>query len=367
MSRPPAPCALRVVDADGLFNTRWDEYPLLVDVRDASSGSGSGGGAAVGHALPLALEAGVPRTTVTQRLREAVEAATRSWAPNDRCASVTLLVPVTADEARRAIEAAASAATATQTTATEPSSGPPPLLGTILAVLCDPTTSGLPFRVARVVPAEAVAGFVTAYPFLVRLPKPVRLPCLPHRVPLPGAPPGGASAGLFLSHSDAARDGATFSQLRVSRVLNCSMELRNFYEAPASRSVDFPRDLEYLRLPLKDANGQRLDDALAAAVPFIGAALRDGRRVLVHCAQGLSRSVSVVLAYLILAHGLSLEEATARLDDYVVHGSLPRPNAGFMAQLQALSERRCDGTPAGGSAPGSGAGAPSAVAHAPEP
>jgi hypothetical protein len=359
MSRQRHACALLLVDADGLFNTRWEEYPLLVDVRVSDGG---GGAPAPAHALPLVVDSHTPCETVAQRLREAADAATRTWAPNDRCASITLLVPVTADEARSAVEAAAAAAAVAATKPiypTLPSSSTDGvrLLHNILAVLCDPT-SRLPFRTARVAPAEAVAGFAAAYPFLLHLPKPVRLPCLPHRVPLPGAPPG-ATGGLFLSHSDAARDSATFTQLRVSVVVNCTTEVRNFHEAPGARSVDFPRDLAYLRLSLMDTTHQRLDDALAAGVPLIASSLAAGRRVLVHCSQGLSRSVSVVLAYLICAHGLSLEEATARLDGYCIHGSAPRPNAGFMAQLQALSERRS--LPTGASEPGGGSGTAAAA------
>jgi hypothetical protein len=55
------------------------------------------------------------------------------------------------------------------------------------------------------------------------------------------------------------------------------------------------------------------------------------RRVQVHCLGGLSRSVSVVCAYLIAAKGLTAAEAIAFTKD---RRRIAHPNAGFRAQLR---------------------------------
>ncbi|KAJ7895380.1 protein-tyrosine phosphatase-like protein, partial [Mycena leptocephala] len=55
-----------------------------------------------------------------------------------------------------------------------------------------------------------------------------------------------------------------------------------------------------------------------------------GTKVLVHCLGGLSRSVSVVCAYLIAAKGLTAAEAIAFTKD---RRRIAHPNAGFRAQL----------------------------------
>ncbi|RPD78386.1 phosphatases II [Lentinus tigrinus ALCF2SS1-7] len=66
-------------------------------------------------------------------------------------------------------------------------------------------------------------------------------------------------------------------------------------------------------------------------VPWIRDALAQDGRVLVHCVWGMSRSASVVLASLIAAPSLSLDEA---LRIVRARRQIVRPNSGFMTQLK---------------------------------
>ena len=56
-------------------------------------------------------------------------------------------------------------------------------------------------------------------------------------------------------------------------------------------------------------------------------------RVLVHCRAGVSRSATLVIAYLMKRHGMSLDDALAH-----VRAKRPRiaPNEGFIQQLRAF-------------------------------
>ena len=60
-----------------------------------------------------------------------------------------------------------------------------------------------------------------------------------------------------------------------------------------------------------------------------------GGRVLVHCYQGRSRSVSVVIAYLIKAQGYQYESALALVRSV---RAAAQPNHGFEQQLRALEQ-----------------------------
>jgi protein-tyrosine phosphatase len=61
---------------------------------------------------------------------------------------------------------------------------------------------------------------------------------------------------------------------------------------------------------------------------------KENGHVLVHCAAGMSRSPTVVIAYLMKVHRKSLREAFA----YVRSKRFVSPNYGFMKQLSAYAK-----------------------------
>lgn len=81
---------------------------------------------------------------------------------------------------------------------------------------------------------------------------------------------------------------------------------------------------------------------LAAHLPSTTAFIRDAlnsgpeARVLVHCGEGISRSVSVVAAYLMAQYGWGRDEAV----NYIkTKRRVANPNFGFMSQLQEYAEK----------------------------
>ncbi|KAG6544459.1 hypothetical protein Mapa_014097 [Marchantia paleacea] len=93
---------------------------------------------------------------------------------------------------------------------------------------------------------------------------------------------------------------------------------------------------EFVRMtvPLKDMESENLLDHLEACMDFIENGRKNGA-VLVHCLAGISRSASVILAYLMRTERLSVEDALSSL-----RGSSDSacPNEGFMEQLQMFEE-----------------------------
>jgi hypothetical protein len=105
--------------------------------------------------------------------------------------------------------------------------------------------------------------------------------------------------------------------------------------------ADSPQDarhpgVAYYVLPAVDTPSYDIRPALVAAVPFIREGVARGENVLVHCHMGISRSATVVLLYLMLEHGVSLDAALRHLKKV---RPVVNPNPGFMEHLRATDAR----------------------------
>ncbi|KAJ9454393.1 MAP kinase phosphatase with leucine-rich repeats protein 3 [Diplonema papillatum] len=92
----------------------------------------------------------------------------------------------------------------------------------------------------------------------------------------------------------------------------------------------YPRDIEFHNYPFCDNGTDCIPFAEIAKT--IDKCLTRDLRVLVHCKQGISRSVSTIIAYLIIFRGLTFDEALAKT-------KTARPSAApkFSAQLRDLA------------------------------
>jgi len=129
---------------------------------------------------------------------------------------------------------------------------------------------------------------------------------------LPGA--------LYLG-SKASANATALAELRITDVL--SLLDRGF--ALSAEGVT-----SHKLCRLADSESENLTPVMLEALPFVRDALAAGRRVLVHCDRGASRSASVVLAHLMHTLGCGLDDALA-----FVRQQRPcvGPNEGFMRQL----------------------------------
>ncbi|KAI8925328.1 protein-tyrosine phosphatase-like protein, partial [Entophlyctis helioformis] len=89
--------------------------------------------------------------------------------------------------------------------------------------------------------------------------------------------------------------------------------------------------LVYWSAPIADRPSQNIAQYFEPVAAFLDSALAvPGARVLVHCHAGVSRSVTLVIAYLVLATGMSLDEAYAHVRK---RRPVAKPNVGFARQL----------------------------------
>jgi len=146
---------------------------------------------------------------------------------------------------------------------------------------------------------------------------------------------------VYLGTKYGAADLELLQALRITAVMNLSAgESRipcYFQDRPN-------RDIDYLHVELTDEQFSDLGPAAPAGLKAINQWGKEGKRVLVHCRAGLSRSACVVLVWLMVSHGKSLKEATDLLVER--RGRRPKCNVSFWCYLAAL-ERELQGWPPG--------------------
>ena len=113
----------------------------------------------------------------------------------------------------------------------------------------------------------------------------------------------------------------------ISYILNVAIECQNY----------FPGEFEYLKLPFEDTMAFNIEDQLEKAIEFIELAKINKSKILVHCIQGISRSTSVVIAYLIAKENMTLKEAYEHVRS---RRDIARPNKNFIFQLINFEKKK---------------------------
>jgi predicted protein tyrosine phosphatase len=86
-----------------------------------------------------------------------------------------------------------------------------------------------------------------------------------------------------------------------------------------------------LNIPVRDVEWEQLDKYFDTAVDFIKECESEGGKVFVHCMCGVSRSSTLVAAYLIREKGMTAKDAIEHLHAY---RNKVDPNKGFRLQLE---------------------------------
>ncbi|KAJ9700230.1 hypothetical protein PVL29_005855 [Vitis rotundifolia] len=137
--------------------------------------------------------------------------------------------------------------------------------------------------------------------------------------------------GLFLGSVGAASNKSELKSLNITHILTVANMLE-----PAH-----PNDFTYKIIEVTDKADTNIAQHFDECFNFIDEAKRLGGGVLVHCFLGRSRSVTIVIAYMMKKHGMSLSQA---LEHVKSRRQLAAPNYGFTLQLQnfekSLREQR---------------------------
>ena len=131
---------------------------------------------------------------------------------------------------------------------------------------------------------------------------------------------------LFFGSEVNAMDSETLKRFGISHILNSAGTYSGEFLTTDS-------DFTYKSITTEDVPEAQLP--IEEAVAFIEESLQSGKKVLVHCIEGKSRSGSLIIAYLIKKYGWSFEEALR----YVNQRRVAIPNEGFKQQLIAYATK----------------------------
>ena len=127
---------------------------------------------------------------------------------------------------------------------------------------------------------------------------------------------------IYLGNEDTARDKNILKELNISNILICAEGCEPF----------FSNEFKYKILYLDDDIEEDLLSWLKEGFDFIDSS-KDN--VYIHCVMGISRSASVVIAYMMYKNKMKYDDAY----DYVFNKrKVISPNSGFINQLKKLEK-----------------------------
>uniref|UniRef100_A0A8C3KNI9 Dual specificity protein phosphatase 15 n=1 Tax=Calidris pygmaea TaxID=425635 RepID=A0A8C3KNI9_9CHAR len=148
-----------------------------------------------------------------------------------------------------------------------------------------------------------------------------RTPCPPKPHPLPAMGNGMSQIlpGLYLGNFIDAKDLEQLSRNKITHIVS-------IHESPQP----LLQDITYLRIPLPDTPEANIKRHFKECISFIHQCRLHGGNCLVHCLAGISRSTTVVVAYVMVVTELSYQEV---LDAVRTIRPVANPNPGFRQQL----------------------------------
>ena len=145
--------------------------------------------------------------------------------------------------------------------------------------------------------------------------------------------------GIFIGNAHsvvgnpATREPDFLEELNIKVVISALTEEE--YEDYMIAREDFP-GIDWHRFVIDDDLSENISKYFYEVFVIIHNALSENKNIIVHCAAGMSRSPTLVIAYLMIANNWRYEEAY----NYVKRKRpLTEPNIGFVRQLKELEAK----------------------------
>ncbi|XP_061600930.1 dual specificity protein phosphatase family protein [Cololabis saira] len=137
---------------------------------------------------------------------------------------------------------------------------------------------------------------------------------------------------LYIGNVAAAQNRKTLHKLGITHVLNAA----HSKQGSLGDQSFYGNTCVYAGIPGEDSDHFDLSQYFKFAADFIHKGLKSKKgKVLVHCIMGMSRSATLVLAYLMLKQRLPLRDALR----HVIQKRAIYPNRNFMSLLLKLDEQ----------------------------
>ena len=136
---------------------------------------------------------------------------------------------------------------------------------------------------------------------------------------------------LYLGSDIVAKDYDLLKENGITHVVNCA--------ADYSADYHIEKGIKYLPLNLKDHVRENIESTFYWVIDFMTQAKKEGGRVYIHCVQGISRSTTMCLCYMMFTQKISLDDGLKFIRE---RRSIANPNMTFMAQLIWFHKRLYD-------------------------
>lgn len=137
---------------------------------------------------------------------------------------------------------------------------------------------------------------------------------------------------LYLGNLTAATDVKWLKDIKITHILTVD-------SCPLPRKIQLLPNITTKYIQITDMPREDFLIFFGDAYQFIDDGIKLGGRVLVHCYYGVSRSATLVIAYLMKKHGMCLDAAFEFVKS---KRRFVGPNAGFLEQLKLYEDMGCD-------------------------
>ena len=132
---------------------------------------------------------------------------------------------------------------------------------------------------------------------------------------------------LYLGSVYASKDKAFLQKHGIKYILNCALSICKPLE---------DKEFTTWAIDIKDGPSENIECLFYPCFEFIERCRKEGKKILVHCQQGISRSTTIVFAYLIWSEKLDYMGALTKLKGV---RDVINPNMGFTFSLGTFADR----------------------------